>query len=158
MPTARVFRVKKRGIMDIFASDVRPRIISTMNQIGRDIVKHAEKNHEFKNRTGALEASMAWSFPEYKNRQFVMVIAAGGWSRAKYSLDYGRRKDTGVKRKNVRYQRKERFNPRRGQGLFVNYAPFVERKGYSVLSKSVEKYKRESARILGQGLQLRGVA
>lgn len=158
MPTARVFRVKKRGIMDIHATAIRPRIIGTMNQIGQKIVFHAQRNHEFKNRTGALEASLAWSFPEYRNHQFVMIIAAGGWSRAKYSLDFGRRKATGVGRRNRRYQRGQVFRPKRGQGLFVNYAPFVERKGYSVLSKSVEKYRRESGKILGHGLQLRGGA
>lgn len=158
MPTARVFRVKKRGIMDIHNTAIRPRIVATMNQIGQKIVTHAQKNHEFKNRTGALEASLAWSFPEYKNKQFQMIIAAGGWSRAKYSLDYGRRKESGVKRRNVRYQRKQRFNPRQGQGLFVNYARFVENKGYSVLSKSIDKYRRESSRIFGRELKLQGVS
>ncbi len=154
----RAFRVKKRGIMDIHNTAIRPRIIATMNQLGQAIVFDAQRTHEFKNRTGALEASMAWTFPEYKLNRYTMIIAAGGWSRAKFSFDYGRRKEFGVKRKNARYQRKQRFNPRRGQGLFVNYAPFVERAGYSVLSKSVERYRRKSIRILGHGLKLQGVA
>ena len=158
MPTARVFRVKKRGIIDIHQTEIRPRIIATMNQIGQQIVFDVQRNHTFKNRTGALEASMAWSFPEYKNKQFQMTIAAGGWSRAKFSFDFGRRKESGVARRNVRYQRRQRFQPRRGQGLFVNYAPFVERKGYSVLKNSVEKYKRQAVRVFGRELKLQGVA
>lgn len=173
MPTARVFRVKKRTIMDIHATAIRPRIVATMNQLGQTIVYDAQRHHEYKDRTGALTASLAWSFPEYNGRQFTMVVAAGGWSRAKYSMDYGRRKQTGVKRRNVRYQRGQRFNPRGGtmtvdtpqgkmrlanQGLYVNYARFVERKGYDVLTKSVERGRAKGSRIFGEGLKLRGVA
>lgn len=158
MPNARVFRVKKRTVMDIHATAIRPRIVATMNQLGQTIVYDAQRHHEYKDRTGALTASLAWSFPKYDGRQFTMLVAAGGWSQAKYSLDYGRRKQTGVKRRNVRYQRGERFQPRVGQGLYVKYARFVESKGYDVLSKSVERGRSKGARLFGRGLQLRGVA
>lgn len=153
----RFVRTKKRTVMDIFNGAISPRIKAELNTLGNNIILDARKNHEFKNRTGALEASMQWTPPERKAGLWRMVVFAGGWSKVKYVFDFARRQATKVKRRNWRYRKGGRYNPRRGEDLYVNYAQYVERRGYSVLINAVEKYRRMATAILGRALKLRGL-
>lgn len=153
----RFYRVKKRSVKDIFAKHIQPRIFAQMNTLGNNIVLEARKNHTFTNRTGALEASISWTPPVIKHHKYIMTIFAGGWSVAKFVFNFGKRKLSGTKKRNYRYQRGERIAVKRGQGLYVNYAPFVERRGFSVLKNAIVKYRRMAVTIMGRGLKLRGV-
>lgn len=150
-------RVKKRTVKDIFAKHIQPRIMAQMNTLGNNIALEARKNHTFTNRTGALESSISWTPPVIKGHRYVMTVFAGGWASAKFAFNFGKRKLSNVKRRNYRYQRGKRFAVQRGQGLYVNYAPFVERRGFSVLKNAIVKYRRMGVAIMGRALKLNGV-
>lgn len=173
----RFVRKKNRSAMDIYKTAVTPRISAALNTIASNIVRHARRNHEFKNRTGALEYSISWVPPVRKsNGQWTTVIFAGGQSQIRFVFDATLRRETGVKKRNVIYRttfsplssirssftgsvklNRRKVPTKRGASIYVIYAPFVEAKGYSVLKKSFESQRPESIRILGQTLKLRNL-
>jgi hypothetical protein len=156
--TVRFHREKQRTVNDIFNSAIQPRAAVALQDIAQKVVQYAKTTHRYQNRTGALQESISWVPPVKVGDSFQTVIYAGGWSIAKYAMDYGRRKTTGVQRRNRRYQRGESFRPKRGQGLYVIYARFLENKGWPVLSHSIARHKPLISRVLQQELKLKGVA
>lgn len=168
-------RLTKRTALDIFREGISPRAFAALNTLANNIVRDARRFHEFKNRTGALEDSISWVPPVERNGVISTTVFAGGWARAKFSWNqsnqfyrshrtvnqYARfattRKqvDEAFMRRNYRYQRGQRFRVTRGLGIFVNYARFVENKGFSVLKKSVQRNVASGRRLLGNNLKLR---
>ena len=153
--SVKLHRKYNRMVASIFGNKFQKRIKTELRDLQQKIVVHCRKNHRWANRTGALESTIAFDPPVYKKGFWQGVVRAGGWGQAKYSLDYAKRKGTGRHKKNVRYQRKQRFNVKRGMGIFVNYAFWVEQKGFPVLKQGIDKYRRRAATILGRRLRIR---
>lgn len=178
--TVRFYREKQRTVNDIFRTAIQPRAAIALQDIAQKVVYYAKTNHRYQNRTGALQESISWVPPVKVGDSYQTVIFAGGWSVAKYALDQGRlgraRRGTanmilaarsrrqylnaieGGKYRNIRYQRGTPFWVTKGQGLYVNYAPYVERKGFPVLSQAIAHYRPLVTRVLQQELKLQGVA
>jgi len=133
---------------------IRPHLTGALD-IGLQKMTHFNKhNHTYQNRTGALENSVSWEPAKYEGDKVVGALIAGGPSTAKYSYVI----------KVVYYRDREGrlrvFEPktprviRRGQPVDVNYAVFVELKGFPVLIQGIEKFKHEVADMIGKHLRM----
>lgn len=152
--SVKLHRRYNRTVADVFGSKFQKRIPAELQDLQQKIVVYSRKNHRYINQTGALENSLAWDSPIQKGGFWQGVVRAGGWSQAKYTYSFAKRL-AGRWKRNVRYQRKERFNVKRGMGIFVNYAYWVEQKGFPVLKQGIDKYRRRAATILGRRLRIR---
>lgn len=160
MPS-RFVRVKKRTVRDIHENMLQPRLKTELYGISQKVTDFARRNHVFQNRTGALEGSISWEGPKRTRTGYSTTIFAGGWSVVKYAFNFALRKGTGRRRRNVRYQprksgqplHRRRLAPRRGQGVYVDYAPYVEDRGYWVLSGAIRHFRRKIGTILGLKLK-----
>lgn len=168
-------RLRNRTVMDIYHTSIQSRMFAALNTLAQNIVRDARRTHTFKNRTGALEDSISWVPPVYTGSGFVTAVYAGGWARAKFAFDASnqffkshrainartrfattqRQIDQAFFRPNVRTQRGQRIVIKKGMGVFVDYARYVERKGYSVLTAAVLRGRRDSMRLFGRELKLR---
>lgn len=156
--TVRFVRKHNRTVKDIFGNKFQNRVKMELQTMTQKIAFYCKKNHGFQNRTGALEESINFTPPEFKKGFWQSAVIAGGWARAKYALDFTRRRGTGRKKRNVRYQRGQGFKIKKGMGIYVNYAYWVEQKGFPVLKQGIEKYRRQIVRIFGRGLRVRRFA
>lgn len=152
---SRFVRKKKRTPKDVFKNVITPKLKMSMQQSVQEMATYARKTHTYANRTGALEDSVQWSPPKRVRKGYEASIHAGGWGKVQFSHDYTYFKQTGKRRRNVRYFRGQRFNPRRGQGVLAYYAHFVEQKGFPVLKHAVKKFKRKITRRFKGQLKIR---
>lgn len=141
--------------MDVFKNLIQPRAKMILQDGVQKIATYCKRTHRWQNRTGALEESINWTPPELKRGRLIATVFAGGWAKAKYALNYGSRKGGGHRRPNIRYQRGQRFKVKRGMGIFVNYARYVEKKGFPVLIHGVEKYRPLIARLFKMKMKVR---
>lgn len=155
---AKMQRKYNRDVRQVFNKLVYPKIPMALWSVANQFAVYCKKNHRYQNRTGALEDSIKAHKPEHKRGAWTVAITAGGWARAKYSLDYARRKAGGGRRKsNIRYQRGKRFSVKRGMGLLVNYAWWVEKKGFPVLKQGAEKFRNRIVNHLKGKLRIQRI-
>ena len=154
---ARFHRKYRRTPKDIFDQKIQPRLSMLLQQSVQEIATYCKRTHTWRNRTGALEESINWKPPERRGSTWTALVFAGGWAKAKFSYDPGIRKGTGKRKKLYRYQRGERFRVRRGMVVFVNYARYVENKGFPVLTHGWEKFKPIIRRRFRRNLSFRRI-
>jgi hypothetical protein len=150
----RFTRKYNRTVADIFGNKFQEKVKMELQSATQRIAYYCKHNHTWQNRTGALEESINFTPPERKGSMWTSTVFAGGWARIKYVFDYAKRKATGKKRRSYRYQRGERVKLQRGMGRFVNYAYWVEKKGYPVLKQGIEKYRKQLTRIFANNLKI----
>jgi hypothetical protein len=138
---ARFHRKYRRTPADMFNQKIQPRVPMLLQQSVQEIATYCKRSHTWKNRTGALEESINWRPPERRGSNWIAVVFAGGWAKAKYAFDFAKRQETSQRKRPYRYQRGERFRVKRGMAVFVNYARYVEDKGFPVLKQGWERYK-----------------
>lgn len=155
--SVRFYRKYNRTATDIFGNKFQHRLKMELHDAVQKISFYCRKNHTWQNRTGALEESIGFEEPIYKGGFWQAVVKAGGWSRVKFAFNVGLRRATGKRKRNARYQRGQRFNPGKGTGLFVNYAYWVEKKGFPVLIQGIEHYKRLIGKVLAANLKVRKI-
>lgn len=151
-------REKNRTPADVFNRFVQPELKTLAEDIGQKVVRRAVKRHTFKNRTGALEDSMRWKTIERRNL-FDIMISAGGKGRIQFPFridkiasrepQAGRSK----RRKGLTSSGKERRTRRaggrrKGEVVPVDYAIWVEKKGFDVLIGAVTYYRGRIPRMM----------
>lgn len=153
----KVRRKYNRDMQQVFNKVIRPKIPMALWSVANQFAFYCKKNHHYQNRTGALEDSIKAHKPKHKGRVWTVAITAGGWARAKYGLNYALRRSKGKQRRNIRRQRGERFKVKKGMGLFVNYAWWVEKKGFPVLKQGAEKFRNRIVNHLKGKLRIRRI-
>ena len=158
----RFVREHNRTATDIFNNMIRPHLTGALD-IGLQKMTYFNKhNHTYQNRTGALENSVSWDPAKQEGDKVVGALIAGGLSRAtitRYAAGGGsftlrniRVPKTGKRKKGMlRYKKIALFT--RGDQIYVDYAAFVELKGFPVLVQGIEKYKHEIVAIIGTYLR-----
>jgi hypothetical protein len=158
-------------VTEIFNSKLQPRIFAELNTIANRITLDARRNHTFKNRTGALQESIAWEGPDKKGDTWYLTIFAGGRSVIKYAFNFSKRgramlaartkgEIRGARRGTWGY-RNILYGPRwygpekacAGMAVDVGYARFVENNGFSVLRNAVAKYKPQIGALIARSLR-----
>lgn len=151
---AKFRRLRNRTVNDIYRDAIRPRAEVTLHDVAQKIVQYARTKHTYRNRTGALQDSTSWTPVERDSRGFHTAVFAGGWANAKYSYDATLRKTTGRRRRQARYGGGRRFSIRRGQGVYVNYAKYVEdNPRFWVLEGAIKHWRHRIAKVLGRNLK-----
>lgn len=135
--------------MDVFKNLIQPRAKMILQDGVQKIATYCKRTHRWQNRTGALEESINWTPPELKRGRLIATVFAGGWAKAKYAY----RKAKG--RQKRQYERGSRFQVKRGMGIYVNYAGYVEKKGFPVLIHGVEKYRPVIARLFKMKMKVK---
>ncbi len=153
----KVRRKYNRDMRQVFDKLIRPKIPMALWSVANQFAFYCKKNHRYQNRTGALEDSIKAHKPEHKRGAWTVAITAGGWARAKYGLNYALRQSKGKQKRNIRRQRGERFRVKKGMGLFVNYAWWVEKKGYPVLKQGAEKFRNRIVNHLKGKLRIQRI-
>ena len=172
----RFTRKYNRNTKDIFDNKFQERIKQNLQNVTQNIAFYCKHNHGFQNRTGALEESINFTPPVLVGDSWQSTVFAGGWARAKYAIievfarfkkggrsqivqEFGGEllptRYTTKRKKNVRYYRGQRFNVQRGMGIYVNYAYWVEKRGYPVLIQGIEKFKDQIASIFAKALTIK---
>jgi len=139
-------RLYNRTVTDIGRQMIDPRARRLLQNNANNWVHFCKTNHSYQNRTRALENSISRSEVERTERGYQVLIEAGGLSSASFTFDAARRAATG-KRK-----RMKRFGQQVGRGsqIYVDYAVFVEAKGFAVLLQGMEYIRARGIR----GLQI----
>lgn len=153
----KVQRKYNRNVRQVFDKLIQPKIPMVLKTVATQFAFYCKKNHRYQNRTGALEDSIRAHEPKYKRGAWTVAITAGGWARAKYGLNYALRKAKGRRRANIRRQRGKRFKVKAGIGLFVNYAWWVEKKGFPVLKQGAEKFRNRIVNHLKAKLRIQRI-
>lgn len=153
----KVQRKYNRDVRQVFDKLIRPKIPIALKSIANEFAFYCKKNHRYQNRTGALENSIKAHEPEHKRGAWTVAITAGGWARAQYGLNYALRLSKGKRRRNIRQQRGEKFRVKKGMGLFVNYAWWVEKKGFPVLKQGAEKFRNRIVNHLKSKLRIQRI-
>lgn len=149
----RFVRTKNRTVSDILRSPISGRLERSLDSTAQKIVHYSRTNHRYQNRTGALEGSLSWTPVIRTHNGFSTTVFAGGESVVRFAFDFARRVKTGVRRRNVRYSNKGRILPKRGALIFVNYARYVEDKGYPVLKQGIDHFRNRISGFFRQDLQ-----
>jgi len=132
---------------------ILPKIPLALNIICQKITYYNRHNHTYENRTCACENSVSWIPAEVQGATVRAGIIAGGPSEALYEYV-----QTVViyHDEQGRIRAFEPANPRvihKGESIYVNYAVFLERKGYPVLKQGIEKFRPELARMVAGHLR-----
>ncbi len=153
----RFTREHNRTARDVFNNTIQPKLPLAINDVCQKITYFNRKNHTYQNRTGALENSVLWVPARTKGSKIIAALIAGGPSKALKTFV----------QKLVFYHdeqgRLRVFEPRdpkiirQGTPVNVDYAVFVEVKGWPVLKQGVEKYRRQVAAIMAQLLRLKNL-
>lgn len=155
----RFVRKYNRTVKDIFDNKFQNRVKMELQNVTQKIAYYCKHNHGFQNRTGALEESINFTPPVLKGDNWQSTVFAGGWARAKYAYQWATRSLKGQlyerRKRNIRYQRGESYRVRPGQGIWVNYAYWVEKRGYPVLIQGIEKFKGQIAKVFAAGLRVK---
>lgn len=151
-----LYREKNRTVMDVFNQSISGRLPVALETVAAQIVRHCRTQHTYQNRTGALERSIGYTKARRVPTGIEVEVYAGGPSFAKYTYDYAQRTQKGNRRRNVRYVYGNVVRVRRNTYLWVDYAAWVEKKGYPVLSQGIRAYKNKIARIVGQMIKITG--
>jgi len=144
-------RKHNRNLKDIYEKAIQPKEKEIFRDSLQKMSIYCRQRHTWKTRTGALESSITFKEPEFDKDKLKGELLAGGWGRAKYTYDRARRSEG--RKKQYRRQRDLRIRVRRGIGIWVNYAPFVEKKGYPVLKQGIDRFLPRLSRKLGMELK-----
>lgn len=148
-------RVHNRTAEDIYRNMIRPRLPMALDDVAQKIVYHARHNHQYENRTGALEESVSWVGAKIRGNRVTAIIMAGGESKATktyrqekvfYIDEQGRLRVFKLKTAKV---------TAKGTPVYVDYAIWAELKGLRVLKFAIEKFRRQIAKILGRNLKIK---
>lgn len=156
----RFTRKYNRTTKDIFGAKFQERVKMQLQGATQKIAHYCKHNHTWQNRTGALEESINFTPPELKGNMWASTVFAGGWAKVKYATMRKIRQLKGQKyisrqrKKNIGYQRGQAFQFKRGMGRLVNYAYWVEKKGFPVLIQGIEHYRPLLARIFANNLKI----
>lgn len=145
-------RLKNRSMRQFFQESIQPRQQALLTGAVQKVGVEAKREHTYRNRTGALETSIRWQVATIVADDVRAEISAGGPSTARFAFDLTARR-AGKRRRN----RRERQNVRRGGALYVNYAGYVERHGYSVLTAFVKWARPLFAAALGPKVRIERV-
>jgi len=142
-------RLKNRSMRQFFQESIQPRQVALLTGAVQKVGVEAKREHTYRNRTGALETSIRWQGARIVADDVMAEISAGGPSTARFAFDVTRR-GAGKRRRN----RRERQNVRRGGAIDVNYAGYVEKYGYSVLTAFVKRGRPLFAAALGPKVRI----
>jgi hypothetical protein len=174
-------RTHKRSAEDVFNNLIKPKIPLVLNDFCQKISTYNRRNHRYINRTGACENSNSWVPTVQQGARFIAYVIAGGDSKATrtwqkttvfYRDDMGRLRvfpiGPGLQRQeNVAlsgHSRRAKPNKpgkeyqnviRKGTPIYVDYAIYLERKGYPVIRQGIEYYRHKAVKALGEKLKLR---
>jgi hypothetical protein len=146
-------RLHNRTAQDVFNNMIRPQLPLVLDIVCQKITYYNRHNHNYQNRTGALENSVSWVPAEMHGATAKAAVIAGGPSEAKY--DYV----MDVVFYHDEQGRLRRFEPaqprtiRAGEKIDVRYAVFVERKGRPVLKQGIEHFRPQIAAIIAANLK-----
>lgn len=127
-------RLKKRTMADYYKNVIQPRQVLLLTDAVQKTGVEAKREHTYRNRTGALETSVRWQGAKIVTDFVQAEVSAGGPSTARYAFDFTARRE-GFRRRN----RRNRRDVKRGGAVYVNYAGFVERNKYRVLTFFVRR-------------------
>jgi len=158
----RFTRKHNRTTKDIFGEKFQQKLKMQLQGATQKIAHYCKHNHTWQNRTGALEESINFTPPVLKGNMWTSTVFAGGWAKVKYAFSgkawawrvYGESKVLDYRKRNIGYSRGQRFAFKRGMGRLVNYAHWVEKKGYPVLIQGIEKYRPLLTRIFAGNLKI----
>lgn len=151
---AKFIRTKNRDIDDIFRNMIAPRAKALLQNTAQNWVTFCRNNHTWKNRTGALENSISWTEVKKTPTGFKTTIEAGGLSEAKYAYDFALRAGLGLRLRNQRFlvgslragsEMFAKVSP--GDQIYVDYAMYVENKGYPVLKQGEEYIRAKGVNV-----------
>lgn len=163
-PKSLFTRQHNRTAEDVFNKFIAPELQVLASDIGQKLIHDAKHTHGFENRTGALEDSMRWNVLNEVGKTSVEVMA-GGYGRVQFPKRDSSRltKQKGLtatgKTRQIRrrgkvvtdldpFEQSERRGLKKGEVILVNYAKFVEMKGYSVLIESVNRFRERIPRMM----------
>ena len=151
--TLRFKRKHNRTAEDIYRNTIRPRLPMALDIAAQKIVFHARRNHNYENRSGALENSISWVPAKRIGNKVRSIVMAGGEAKAlfKYVIDTVFYYDEQGRLRVFKPKNPKVIN--KGQEVNVDYAVFVERKGLNVLKHSVEKFRHLIAKVMGVNLK-----
>lgn len=141
---AKFIRQKKRTVMDIKRTMIAPRMLAFVYSLVQQWVYFCKTNHSWKNRSGALEDSISFTEPKKTKTGVQATVEAGGYSQAKYTFDFTSRVKDNTRRQNRGFVASPRSGgamygkANTGDRIWVDYAAYVEAKGYNVLKQGVE--------------------
>jgi hypothetical protein len=145
-------RKYKRSVNDIYENTIKQRAEAWLQDTAQKWVHHCKTNHRWRNRTGALENSISWGEIKKNRTGFETTIEAGGLSKVRYSFDYSLRTSFGLRKRRQAFvltsARSGAFTQQtagRGDMVYVNYAQYVENKGYDVLRQGKEYVRKHGA-------------
>jgi hypothetical protein len=149
----RFTREKNRTAEDVFKNMILPKIPLALNVICQKIAYYNRHNHTYENRTGACENSISWIPAEVQGARVRAAIVAGGPSKALYEY---------VQTVVIYHDEQGRIrafepkNPKvinKGDPIYVDYAVFLERKGFPVLKQGIEHFRPQLAAMVGTELK-----
>lgn len=152
-PLALVRRTRHRTLQEYFFNFIRPRQEMFLNDFVQQVGVAAKREHTYRNRTGALEGSVAWEKASIVGDTIRAAIQAGGPSKVRFAIDITTRRETKRRVRNIRGG----LAVRRGQIVFVNYASPVEKRGYTVLTSFVKRYLPLLRSRFGHGFKVERV-
>ena len=164
-------RTKNRTAEDVFKNMIRPKLPHVLDTACQQITHYNKHHHTYQNQTGALENSITWSPAVMEGPICRAAVMAGGLSRATragYSsaapLAVARR-IAGVRvrgrdgqRRSITFRSAAVKSVSRGDQIYVNYAVYVERKGYPVLKQGIEYYRPRLAAQMAALLRQNDIA
>jgi len=146
-------RLKNRSMRQFFQESIQPRQVALLTGAVQKVGVEAKREHTYRNRTGALETSIRWQGAKIVADDIMAEISAGGTSKVRFAFDFTRRRTTGKKRRNRRAGK----NVRRGDAIDVNYAGYVEKHGFTVLTAFVKRGRPLFAAALGSKVRIERV-
>jgi hypothetical protein len=146
-------RTHNRTAKDVFNNMILPTIPLAMNDLMQKMTYFNKHNHRYQNRTGACEYSITWIPAVIDGNVIKGALVAGGISKAKYTYTMSPAYYYDKQRRLRVFIPKKPRVIRRGQAVNVNYAAFLELKGYPVLKQGFEKYRGDGVNIIGAKLR-----
>lgn len=181
MSIVRFKRTKNRSVEDVFANLIKPKIPLMLDDLAQKISFYNKRNHRYINRTGACENSNTFIPTVQKGARFIAYVLAGGPSEATrtftklkvfyrddkgrlrvFSIDPGMQRQesvaSGIHARKRKEPKKEYQNViKKGTPIYVDYAVYLERKGYPVVRQGIEHFRRRATKLMGNHLKLRMV-
>jgi hypothetical protein len=153
-------RTKNRTADDVYKNMILPKLPLVLNDACQKITYYNKHNHTYKNRTGACENSVSWIPPVTEGAVVKAAVIAGGLSKATQTQYYAGGgahtiRSVTAKGKKLRYKKVAQVT--RGMQILVNYAIFLERKGYPVLKQGIEYFRPKLTKQFAGMLKLTDV-
>ena len=152
-------RKHNRTSQDVFKNMIRPKLLMALDDFMQKTVHHARQvyNYRYIDRTGALTNSKTWVPARQVGDHVIGMIRAGGVSKATQTYIYKDvfYYDEAGRLRHFWLSEDKWVWVASGDIIYVDYAVFMERKGYNVLKFSIEAMKRKAPKIIGKTMQMK---